>query len=852
MSFNGLKVEAAQKIVTIIDIELDRCRHTTAQSVTDGAITISSALAIGATTALAISGGNALSFVNSESYLLWDDEIIKVTVDSNIQLTVVSRGHFGTADVAHTAGSATVKHSGEVDGTCYATPFTCSSPDSYEADTKLLFRFPSTQLDVSEQFYVGYSSWSHRPGSVDPGQSMGILAGASFVIKDSVDNDTYVPYQGRRTSNATLLTKILARHPNIEGRPVKIHEGFDPLNLDFNNFITREYIIDSAKLAGGLFSVSVLDPLSLTDEKKAKAPLASLGTNTIAITNASTTITYAGTDAFDYGAATSTAFVRIDSEVIEVTVLSDFVLTIVNRAAGGTLQKDHDINATIQECLVFAGTNVVEIIEDLLTDFTNIPATFLDDYTAIKAATASITLTANINKPTSVRKLIDELIKTGDLVVFYDELTQKIKIKQVTDPSIEPININEADHIGQGSINFTRDTKSQSTRYSVAWAPNDVTKIKDEEFFSIIFQSINLSNELPGSIGEVNEKPIFFNRWLTTSSSDVIKGTSIAQRVIDRNQDVPEIAEFDLDIESVYSTQGGNLELGSIINLSSSRVVEVDGTPKARNHQVLSIKDLGNMRYRIKSRLFQDPIAGLTIDFTVTGNKENYDLSTEFAPVAGNYTVLIDTGVSIGGTSPLISAFTTGAQAAGVTFDFIVRGSIEGAGANGGDGGNLFLPFASTEFSVGASGDTGGTAFEATVDCTINTGSGALWAGGGGAAGGTSFSEQPKPSDLSIVVGSAGNGGSGGQGYVGGGVGAAGSITGYIVESALSGNSGSRGAPGELGGVSGGEFGHDGDIDFATVGSADGGLSGLAIKTNGNNVIITSGNNPLNIRGRIV
>jgi hypothetical protein len=862
MTFNTLKVTAGQKIVTIGDVELDRCQHTTAQSVLDGAITISDSLAQGATTTLAITGGTALSFVNSTPFILWDSEVIKVTVDSDIQLTVISRGHFGTIDVAHSPSSAILQHLGEADGSCYGTPFTCNSPDSFEANTKLLFRFPSTQLDLDQVFYNGYDKWSHKAGTVDPGQSMGKRAGATLTIKDSVDNDVYVPYTDRRTDRGTLFTKLIARHPNFEGRPIKIHTGFDPLDLDFANFITREYVIDKAQLKNGVFTISALDPLILSDDAKSKAPVASKGTNTIAIIDASTTITYTGAPAFDYGAATSKAFVRIDSEVIECTVLSDFVLTIDNRAIGGTEQSDHNINATIQECLVFTAVNVVEIIETLLTDFTGIPSSFLDDYTAVKAATSTITLTRNINKPTSVKKLIDELIKNGDLTMFYDEITSKIKIKQVADADVEPININEDDHIGQDSIEFTRDTKNQFTRYSVAWGPNDITEDTGEENFSIIFQSINLGNEQPEFIGEINEKKLFFNPWLTTSNDDVIIGTSIAQRVIDRVEDVPIIAEFDLDIESVFSTQGGNLELGSIINLSSGRAVNVDGSNRAANHQVLSIKDKGGMRYRIKTKLFQDPLAGVNVDFTISVDKEDYDLSTEFAPVAGNYVILIETGVTIGSTSTSNPAFTTGAQAAGVTFDFVIKGSILGTGGAGGNGGIILNKTPAPPLQVGDDGDPGGSggdALELTVPCTINAGSGAIWSGGGG-AGGTRSALSINPG-LTTLTAFEGNGGSGASGYVASAGGDGGVITfsGFPAVNIVFSVDGATGGPGGAGviaGVSGGDFGDQGDTPISDpslpgVGGV-GGIAGLAIVTNGNNVVITSGNNPINIKGGIL
>jgi len=353
MSFNDLKTKDSQNIVVIADLELDRCRHTTAQSVLDGTITISSSLGIGALGTITISGGNALSFVNSIPYLLWDDELIKVTVDSNIQLTATARAQFGTIDVAHSPASGKLEHQGESDGGCYGTPFTCSSPDSYDANIKLLFRFPSTQLDLDEQFFNGYKTWSHRPALVDPGQTMGKRASATVTLSDHREEDLYVPYPDRRTNNGTLFSKLIARHPNFELRPLKIHTGFDPLGLDFDNFITREYIIDSAQLKNGIFTVKGMDPLILTDEKKAKSPITSLGVNTIAIIDASTTITYTSAPAFDYGVATTTVFVRLDAEVIECTVLSDFVLTIVNRATGGTEKKDHDVNASVQECKVY-------------------------------------------------------------------------------------------------------------------------------------------------------------------------------------------------------------------------------------------------------------------------------------------------------------------------------------------------------------------------------------------------------------------------------------------------------------------------------------------------------------------
>ena len=848
MTINNLKSLAGQDTAIIATIKLDACRHTTAQSVIDGRVTLTSALSAGYTGSVAITGGNAESFIIADPFLLIDDEIIEIDVISNTELTIISRGKFGTTDTSHDAGVADIKHSGEVDGSCYGFAQTCSSGDSYQADLYKDFVFPSAQLDWSKIYFNGFSSWSHTPAKVDPGQTIGSRAKVSLTLLDHVEGDTYVPYADRRTSDGTLWKKIFERHPNIEGRPLIIETGFDPLNYNPDNFIRREYVIDSINESNGSLRISALDPLILADDKVSKAPIASQGVLADAIDLTSTEITYTSAPEFDYSAS-GTVYVRIDSEVIECTVLSDFVLTIVTRGVGGTENKQHAINSTVQKVLFYDNVNVVEIIVDLIENYTPIKSTFLDDYTEVIAATSTITLTAYISKSTSVKTLINELIKNGDLVVYYDEENQKIKIKLVGDATQTPIFLNEEDHIERGSIKFTRLPKEQYTRYSTAWAPNDITKTTDEENFSIVFQAINLTNELPKFQGETNEKDIFFNRWLTTSNEDVVVGTSIAQRVLDRAQELPYDLSLNLDIESVFDTQGSVLENGSIATIASSKRVNKDGSAQSKNYQVLSMKDLGNMKYTVDFRLYQDPLIGVNVDFTIDENKENYILSDEFAPTAGHYIVLINTGVTIGSTSTSLFAFTTGVQASGVSFEFIIRGSILSKGGRGGDGGDLFMPRKEDVPGVftktGSTGFDGGNVFEATVPCTINVGSGAIWAGGGGASGEKSIGEN----DVNPVYSKAGNGGPGGQGYTNSGLSNGGTVE-YdgsgIVDTGIDGTNGNLGSNGILGNNYGGKFGESGKANDGILG----GLTGFAIVSNGNNVTITNGDNPINIKGR--
>lgn len=849
MDYDSLKVLPGQETVTIARIKPDKCKHTTAQSVIDGDVFAPAGISNSFTGNFTISGGNSLSFSSSNPYVLWDNEIIKVTVLSAVQLDITERGALGTSVFLHGSGNIKIMHSGEADGSCLSFPDGCSSADSYDEDVKHIFDFPSTQLQQNIIFYNGFSKWSHKPAIVDPGQTIGKRAGGSVSLKDSKDTDVYVPYPDRRSLQGTLFNKWIARNPNFSGRPIEIMTGLDPLSYDEDNFIIRQYIIDKYSLNDGIMNFTFKDPLILTEDKKAKAPRASLGVLSVAVTNISTTITYTGAPAFDYGAS-GAVFVRIGSEEIECTVLADFVLTIVTRGFGGTVEADHSVNATVQSVLVYDEVNVVEVIIDQMENYTEINDVFLDDYTSIIAETSSITVSAHITKPEPVINHINDLIKNGDLNMFYSETEHLIKIQAVSDETAGVININEDDHIERGSIKVDTNIKNQFTRYTVAWALNDSTKTKDDEYFDIIFQSVNLTQELPEKKGEINENNTFFNKWLTDSNDDVIIGTSIAQKLIDRSDKTPEIFTFNLDMESVFNTQNSRLDLGTIFNLSTSRRVNSDGSNKAANYQVLSMKDLTNNKYMITARLFQDPIAGINVDFTISDDKSKYDLSTEFSPAAGNYVILIDTGVEITSDSVATSAFTTGTQAAGVTFDFIIRGSILSQGGNGGDAGTVIaldpqdVPGITSE--LGDIGRDGGIAFEATVDCNINVGSGAIWAGGGGGAGGKSEAQTFVLPELIKRIN--GNGGCGAQGFAIAFGGIRGSV---LVENhgttfGLTGVSGSQGSEGIQGSNSGGKWGEDGTNESGILG----GKSGFAIVSNGNTVNITNGDNAINIKGR--
>ena len=217
MSYNEEKNKFTAELLEVVEINVDKCKFTQDEYLTYGAITVNSAIASSGTgSILAISGGEASRFTAS-SYLLIDDELIQVTVNSDSQLTVTGRAQYGTVAAAHSSGtSAQLKHSGEVDGSCYNTPQTCSDPNSFEDGVYTALLFPSTTLTNGEQGLNGLDSVTFADTVADIGRSIGKRGKATITIRDSIDDKASydkktLSYPDRWSTKGTRLGKQLAR-----------------------------------------------------------------------------------------------------------------------------------------------------------------------------------------------------------------------------------------------------------------------------------------------------------------------------------------------------------------------------------------------------------------------------------------------------------------------------------------------------------------------------------------------------------------------------------------------------------------------------------------------------------------
>jgi hypothetical protein len=775
----------------------------------------------------------------SDYYIVVTDsgEVIKVSGLIPGEVTILERGCFGTTPLPLTPSGSELrfKHAGEVDGSCRGFPFTCSNTDSYHVDAKKRLIFSTGNNAGGLLRFAGLRKVSHDAGEVDPGESIGTRAQLKVDISNGTHNDYgIVPYPDKQTYSGTMFGKLLARHPYFQGREVIYREGFRNANtFEAPDLLERKFLIDSVNLSSEMFSITALDPIILTEDKKAQMPVASPAVLVSGINGATTAFSYTNAANYYFGAMAATIYIRIDSEIIQATVTGATQLTVSARGVRST-QKDHDAGASIQDCVVFDGTNGVDAIVYSLENYTRIPATYIGDYSAVAALLPSFVLDmAIISKPMAVAEFINYMVQLGNLVFYYDEVAQKIAIEYTPELEIEPITVSQQTDIKRDSVSVDSNLKNQFTRLAYLFAPVDVTK-ESEENYAIRLLSANVSLESDEYLGQVNEKKAVKNPLLTNSPGDSLLVSSYIGRFLQNNSGIPKIITATIDASKIGNNSGGELSVGSIVSLSTKYNEDKDGNPLSELYQVLKISGDGFKGYKTKFRRYQS-IEPSSVDFVISAGGINYDLSNFFSPAAGVYTIYINSDVEFGSLDTSLPAFTTGSQSPGVSFKIINRGRMLGMGGSGGDSG--IYP----AFNDAHDGFDGGVSFETTVPVVIDTGSGLIWAGGGGGGG----DDQAFFYNGSDTIELGAEGGGGGQGY-GDSLGGLGTYGGddtthsaYDHRSA----SGNQSGPG----IRGGAWGEDGQ-----TGNANGGLAGIAIKTNGNSVTIIAGNNDLNIKGRRV
>lgn len=632
------------------------------------------------------------------------------------------------------------------------------------------------------------------PATISLGEDLGKRATVTATFRDH----RHI-FAGEDFASGTFWGKFRSRYGlRLRGYPLRVIVG--ALGDALVDMETRHFVIESTDgpSTKGEFQIIAKDILKLADGDRSQAPVLSNGFLNAGITNVATSLTLApaGIGNAEYpGGSPTNFFVAIGgSEICLVTARAGDVLTIT-RGQRNTAAVAHNAQDRVQLVLSYVAVDAATIIRDLLVTYAGVPASniTLASWQAELSTYLNTVYTAYIAEPTSVAKLVSELIEQVGLVLWWDDIGEQVRLL-VLRPIASTADVYDQTNYLAGSLDITEQPEKRLTQIYTYFAKINPL-VNDDQINNYRSTSFVTDTAAQASYGTDVIKKIY-SRWIADGGRAV--ADTLGQVLLARFRDPPRRIAFNiLRGSGVAPILGVGYQIGGwpfqAIDGSAAMVpAQITRLNPRADFFETEVEEISATSFGVSSP--GDHAVIIDADIFNVNLRTMHD-SIYGAPVAGNtVTCTINTGVKVGSTTAATAAFEVGTWPGGVTVNVVILGRIEGRGGNGGAG-------------TSAAGGAGGIALRTRQTINVTSSAGQIWGGGGGGGGGaTSFGTQQ-----------GGGGGGGGKNPGSGG--------------ASTGNSGSAGTT-EAGGAGG--FGVNiggagGNPGLAgTAGAGPGGAGGAA------------------------
>lgn len=450
---------------------------------------------------------------------------------------------------------------------CYNTRKTCQDADNYDRGTKV-YRFSNVMMpasgDLDFQAVPCIKDVSVLPSRIEPGKGIGKRAVLTLKLLDftlsDIGADKYVAERGYDTeARGTFFTKLMARNPYYQGRPLRIRTGYliDGEEPDDANFQTRHYRIEriDGPDKSGNITITAKDPLRALDDKRAQAPRPSTGTLSAALNTSDGvfTIEPAGTGDAEYPAS---GRLRIDDEVMSFTRVADTFT--VSRATNYTTAEEHDEDAPVQLALSYTGTSVTDVLEELLTEYAGLDPALLDLAGWAEEASVWLSdylLTAVVTEPEGVAKLVAEICEQCQLFVWWDERAQLVKLKAVRPWAFDQVaEVNDTEHVLAKSQSVKERPEDRVSQVQVYYGQKNPTEDLAKPWnFQRLRVNIDSDAEGENEYGDARIS-VIYSRWL--SANQTALAVKLASRQLQRYRNNPRTITFRLDAKDSEAWTG--------------------------------------------------------------------------------------------------------------------------------------------------------------------------------------------------------------------------------------------------------------------------------------------------------
>lgn len=439
-----------------------------------------------------------------------------------------------------------------------------------------------------------------NPAEIKLEGGMGVRAKCSITLLESSDYTQW----GTITDPVRFWARWRAETPFYLGKRVSVFSGYIVNNTyNANNFIRRDYVMESfAQTAGGV-SITGKDPLKLASNDRAKAPLESNGSLLTELTETTSTFNLqpAGIGDLEYPA--TDGIIRIGEELILYTTRTGDNISGVTRGFRNTEISSHAIGDVVQLCLQYDAETVSNIVYDLLVNYAGIDASFINkpEWDA-ESANAFITSYGTLlTEPEGVQDLIKEFAQSAPFYLYYDERVNQIRFKALKPPADDAqlftwqANFIEGSTgvkdmqdmrvstvvVNYGIINPTKDLDEKSN-YRSTYAREDTDSVTD--YGQRAYKTIN-------------------SRWISIDNQSAAR--LVAARIGRRFSQAPRMLTFAMDAKDSDVWTGDSIqgETDLILEPTTGNIARLP-------YQILSASEGKNYSYTALEHSYGEAVPG--------------------------------------------------------------------------------------------------------------------------------------------------------------------------------------------------------------------------------------------------
>lgn len=454
---------------------------------------------------------------------------------------------------------------------------------------------------------VSVSSSRINVGSIRDGEKpLGVTGSVRIRLRDAPFDDQVGDYYRdlRTVSGGSFWSKWAARNPFYANMLVRIYEG--EAGQALSAMESRLYVLDNVEGpdSAGNVTLTAVDPLRLTDDKRAMFPRETDMRLSSAISETTTTIVIEASvvaDLTDTFGNTTTKYMAIGSEIIGYTGHTGadgvWTLTGVTRGVLGTTAATHAAASGAQRTGRYELMDAWDIAYDLITGHTQVPAAFIDK--PAWDAEAGVYLqgyafSRTVVTPTPVNKLLGELMRDGTFYIWWDERAQTIPLKAIR-PESASAAVTDNEHIVAGSLEISREPDERISRLFVYFNQLDPTKGDDPRNFSQMRGRIEADVEAEAAGADIRSKTIY-SRWIVSDA----QALELTQRLLARYRYSPRY----LSVTMVDQT----FEIGQIVKVTTRCDTDTEGQARSLRWQIIAaqqVKAGEAVEYQLQEFIYQ-------------------------------------------------------------------------------------------------------------------------------------------------------------------------------------------------------------------------------------------------------